>query len=64
MNNSTRKLCIGLEKLPIRPMQINPDEASKIFGGCHSLHEVCFPGVEKNECCPNLKCIGNACWNS
>ncbi len=54
--NPKRKLTIELKELPPRAEKLNPDEISKIFGGCQQGNFPCTQKSTKLACCPGLTC--------
>ena len=51
----TKGLRIKIDRLPLRPKKLNPDELRAVFGGCDGGGAVC---ADNNSCCPFLKCKG------
>jgi hypothetical protein len=58
MKNLSRKACIKIDDLPLRPQKVTPDEYEKIFGGkCADKWEDCT-NTECGKCCSGLDCRG------
>ncbi len=49
-----RKLRIELKELPVRAVKLDPDDVSKVFGGCGVHNSPCVP--DKDDCCDNWSC--------
>ena len=61
--NDRSKIRITLEPLPPRSRKLDPQELSKVFGGCKPRYDPCF---QNKDCCEEF-CLNQGggrfmCW--